>query len=215
WDISGTVAATGPGATRFEVGDAVFGMPRFPAPAGGYAEYLVAPEAELARKPEEITHIEAAAVPMPALTAWQSLHEHGGLRRGQRVLVSGAAGGVGHLAVQLAVAAGAEVIGTASPDNHAFVRDLGASEVFDYRGGLPDSVKDVDLAIDPRGGADFDRLLAVLRPGGIVVTLKGEAPGQRSSAQDQGRRAGFTYVHPDAAALDRIVPLLADGRVRP
>ncbi|MFI7011952.1 NADP-dependent oxidoreductase [Streptomyces sp. NPDC050145] len=215
WDVSGTVAATGPGTQRFRVGDEVFGMPRFPAPAGGYAEYVVAPEAELSRKPSEITHVDAAAVPMPALTAWQSLFEHGDLRSGQRVLVSGAAGGVGHLAVQLAVAAGAEVIGTASPDNFAFVRGLGASDVVDYRGTLPESVKDVDVAIDPRGGGDFHRLLDVLRPGGIVVTLKGEADGQRRSAEERGRRAGYTYVHPDSAALERIAPLLADGRVRP
>ncbi|MGA5407983.1 NADP-dependent oxidoreductase [Streptomyces lavendulocolor] len=216
WDVSGTVAATGPGVRRFTEGDAVFGMPRFPALAGGYAEYAVAPEADLAAKPDGVGHAEAASLPMVGLTAWQTLFEHGGLRPGHRVLVSGAAGGVGHVAVQLAVDAGAEVIGTASPANHDFVRSLGAHRVVDYRTvPLQKEVGDVDLAVDPMGGAEFFRLLDVVRPGGIVVTLKGEGPDHRRTAQDHGVRAGFTYVHPDGPVLGRLAGLLAAGAVRP
>lgn len=214
WDLSGTVAATGPGAGRFAVGDAVFGMPRFPGPAGAYAQYAVAPEDELTRTPPEIGHLAAAAVPMVALTAWQTLFQHGGVRAGQRVLVPGAAGGVGHVAVQLAADAGAEVIGTASARNREFVRGLGAADVISH--DMVREVKDVDVAVDPVGGAEFFRLLDVVRPGGIVVTLKGEGPEHREAAEQRGVRAGFTYVRPDAALLgDRIVPLLAAGRLRP
>ncbi|MFC8914628.1 NADP-dependent oxidoreductase [Streptomyces sp. NPDC057116] len=216
WDVSGTVAATGPGVRRFTEGDAVFGMPRFPSLAGGYAEYAVAPEGELAAKPDGVDHVVAASLPMVGLTAWQTLFEHGGLRPGHRVLVSGAAGGVGHIAVQLAVDAGAEVIGTASPANHDFVRSLGARRAVDYRTvPLQKEVGDVDLAVDPMGGAEFFRLLDVVRPGGIVVTLKGEGPDHRQTAQAHGVRAGFTYVHPDGPVLDRIAGLLSAGAVRP
>ncbi|MFJ5776461.1 NADP-dependent oxidoreductase [Streptomyces sp. NPDC093094] len=213
WDLAGTVAATGPGAGRFAVGDAVYGMPRFPALAGAYAEYAVAPETELAAVPGGLTMVEAAAVPMPALTAWQTLFELGGLTAGQRVLVAGAAGGVGHIVVQLAADAGAEVIGTASARNRDFVLSLGAKEVVAH--DMVREVGNVDLAVDPMGGAEYFRMLDVVRPGGIVVTLKGEGPQHRRAAQEHRVRAGFTYVQPDSGVLDRLAPLLAEGRLRP
>ncbi|MFI9153576.1 NADP-dependent oxidoreductase [Streptomyces sp. NPDC053367] len=213
WDIAGTVAATGPGAGRFAVGDAIHGMPRFPALAGAYAEYAVAPEDELAPVPAGLAMVEAAAVPMPGITAWQTLFRHGGLTAGQRVLVAGAAGGVGHLVVQLAADAGAEVIGTASARNRDFVLSLGAKDVVAH--DMVREVKNVDLAVDPMGGAEYFRMLDVVRPGGTVVTLKGEGPQHRRAADEHGVRAGFTYVHPDAPVLDRLAPLLAEGRLRP
>ncbi|MFG3101383.1 NADP-dependent oxidoreductase [Streptomyces sp. NPDC048182] len=216
WDLSGTVVATGEHAGRFAAGDEVFGMPRFPAPAGAYAEYAVAPEAELSRKPAGLGHHLAATAPMVGLTAWQSLFEHGRLTAGQRVLVSGAAGGVGHIAVQLAVDAGARVVGTASPGNHAFVLGLGAEQAVDHRTDrLRDAVGEVDLVVDPMGGPSLLRLLDVVRTGGTVVTLKGEDPEFRTRAAERGVRAGFTYVRPDAGVLDRVAELLAEGRVVP
>ncbi|GGV65025.1 NADPH:quinone reductase [Streptomyces longisporoflavus] len=214
WDISGTVAAVGPGTSRLRVGDAVFGMPRFPGLAGGYAQFAVADENELALKPAGVDDVVAASAPMVVLTAWQTLYEHGGLESGQRVLVQGASGGVGHIAVQLAAAAGAEVIGTASVANHGFVRSLGAHDVVEHD-AVGRSAKDVDIAVDPRGGADFRQLLDVLRPGGIVVTLKGEADGHRAAARERGVRAGFTYVRPNRAVLEQAAPMLADGRLQP
>ncbi|MFJ5261674.1 NADP-dependent oxidoreductase [Streptomyces sp. NPDC088387] len=213
WDIAGTVAAAGPGAGRFAVGDPVYGMPRFPALAGAYAEYAVAPEHELAPIPAGLEPVAAAALPMVVLTAWQTLFGIGGLSAGQRVLVPGAAGGVGHIVVQLAADAGAEVIGTASARNRDFVLSLGAKEVIAH--DMVRDVKDVDLAVDPMGGAEFFRLLDVVRPGGIVVTLKGEGPDHRRVAEQHKARAGFTYVQPDAAVLERAAPLLASGRLRP
>jgi NADPH:quinone reductase-like Zn-dependent oxidoreductase len=214
WDLSGTVvtaaASTGPRA-----GDEVFGMPRFPGLAGAYAEYVVAPADQVVRKPDHIDHRTAAAAPMVGITAWQTLFRHGGLARGQRVLVHGAAGGVGHVAVQLAVDAGAEVVGTASARNHDFVAGLGAKQVVDYTTErVEDVVRDIDLVVDTRGGAGSRRLLDVLRPGGLIVTLKGQDDLLDAAARERGLRTGYTYVSPDAEALADIARQLAEGRLR-
>lgn len=215
WDVSGTVVATGPGVTAFGDGDDVFGMPRFPALAGCYAEYVTAPETELAHRPATVDNRTAAGAAMVALTAWQSLFEHAELAAGRRVLVHGAAGGVGHVAVQLAKLAGAEVVATASGHNHDFLRELGADDVVDYTRWRPANVvSGMDVVLDPRGGDDFVDLIGVLRPGGVIVTLKGEQPGYREHAAAGGVRAAFTYVHPDGPALDRMARLLADGSLR-
>lgn len=215
WDVAGTVAATGPGAGPLRVGDRVFGTVRFPRPAGAYAEYVAAPADQLARTPDTVDDRTAAGAAMPGLTAWEAVHDHGAVARGQRVLVHSAAGGVGHVAVQLAAAQGAEVIATASARNTAYLTDLGAHHVVDYtKDRFEDLVKDVDVVIDPRGGDDFRRLLATLRPGGILVTLKGEQPDHTALVRARGVRAGYVYVAPDGSALERIAPLLADRRLR-
>lgn len=131
WDVSGAVEAVGLGVTRFRPGDEVFGMPRFPHKAGGYAEYVTAPSRHFTRKPAGLDHVHATALPLAALTAWQVLHDTANVQPGQRVLIHAAAGGVGHLAVQLAKHLGAYVIGTARGSKHAFVHALGADEVID------------------------------------------------------------------------------------
>jgi NADPH:quinone reductase-like Zn-dependent oxidoreductase len=214
WDLSGTVAAD-TGATGLQAGDEVFGMPRFPALAGAYAEYVVAPAYHVVLKPDAVDHRAAAAAPMVGITAWQTLFRHGGLIAGQRVLVHGAAGGVGHVAVQLAVDAGAEVIGTASAHNHDFVAGLGAAKVVDYTSErVEDVVREVDLVVDTRGGEDAVRLLDVLRPGGVVVTLKGQSDPLDAAARHRGLRTGYTYVGPDAEALADIARRLASGALR-
>ncbi|MET9255140.1 NADP-dependent oxidoreductase [Streptomyces sp. NPDC003717] len=195
------------------------GVPRFPAVPGWDLSGTVVATGEhagLSRKPAGLGHHLAATAPMVGLTAWQSLFEHGRLTAGQRVLVSGAAGGVGHIAVQLAVDAGARVVGTASPGNHAFVLGLGAEQAVDHRTDrLRDAVGEVDLVVDPMGGPSLLRLLDVVRTGGTVVTLKGEDPEFRTRAAERGVRAGFTYVRPDADVLDRVAELLAEGRLVP
>ncbi|MFC6094651.1 NADP-dependent oxidoreductase [Saccharothrix lopnurensis] len=206
WDVSGTAADTGA---------EVFGMPRFPNLAGAYAEYVVAPAAELAGKPAGGDHRTAAAAPMVGTTAWQTLFRHGGLVEGQRVLVHGAAGGVGHVAVQLAADAGADVVGTASAHNHDFVADLGAGRVVDYTAErVEDVVRDIDLVVDTRGGPDALRLLDVLRPGGVLVTLKGQDDALDRAAAARGLRTAYTYVSPDAEALAAVADLLARGGLR-
>jgi NADPH:quinone reductase-like Zn-dependent oxidoreductase len=153
WDISGTVEALGAGVSGFRVGDEVFGMPRFPKQAAAYAELTAVPADEIVLKPKRAGHLEAGALPLAGLTAWQGLVRHGGLKSGQRVLIHAAAGGVGHLAVQIAKAHGAYVVATASPAKLDFVRNLGADEVIDYtKGDFTDQVRDIDLVLEPLGG---------------------------------------------------------------
>ena len=132
WDVAGVVEELGRGVTRFTPGDRVFGMPRFPREAAAYAEYVTAPSRQLARIPEGLGDVEAAALPLAGLTAWQALVETAGVGPKSRVLILAAAGGVGHLAVQIAKARGAYVIGTARPEKHAFLASLGADEAVDY-----------------------------------------------------------------------------------
>lgn len=213
WDVSGTVEAVGLGVTLFQPGDEVFGMPRFPHQAGAYAEYVTAPARHFTRKPASIDHVQAAALPLAALTAWQALTDTAGLRPGQRVLVHAAAGGVGHFAVQIAKALGAYVIGTASAPKHELVRSLGADEVIDYRTtAFEDAVAEVDVVIDAIGGDYGTRSLKVLRPGGHLITLNG--PDQ-VPAEAEAFHTGWTLVEPDYAGLRAVAALVEEGKLRP
>lgn len=213
WDVSGTVEAVGPGVTLFQPGDEVFGMPRFPHQAGAYAEYVTAPARHFTRKPAALDHVQAAALPLASLTAWQALTDTAELRAGQRVLVHAAAGGVGHFAVQIAKALGAYVIGTASAAKHDLVRSLGADEMIDYRTtAFEDVVSDVDVVIDGFGGDYGVRSLKVLRPGGHLITLS--SPDQ-VPADAAGFRTGWTLVEPDYAGLRAVAALVEEGKLRP
>ncbi|RCH66935.1 NADP-dependent oxidoreductase [Streptomyces sp. SDr-06] len=216
WDVSGTVEAVGFGVTLYRPGDEVFGMPRFPHQAGAYAEYVTAPARHFARKPAGIDHIQAAALPLASLTAYQSLVETARLAAGQRVLIHAAAGGVGHLAVQIAKAHGAYVIGTASAAKHDFVRGLGADEVIDYTAvDFTGAVRDVDVVLDPIGGAYGSRSLKVLHRGGVLVSIaSADEDGLLDEAADLGVRAGFTLVEADYAGMLAIAALVEEGRLR-
>src|SRR5213076_732494 len=153
FDVAGVVSAVGLGVTLFQPGDAVFGMPWFPRQAGGYAEYVTAPARHFVAKPEELSFVQAAALPLVSLTAWQALVDTAAIRPGQRVLVHAAAGGVGHVAVQIAKARGAHVIGTASAAKHEFLRGIGVDEPIDYTAvDFATAVRDVDVVVDPVGG---------------------------------------------------------------
>ena len=164
WDVSGVVEATGFGVTLFQPGDEVFGMLPYPHGVGSHAEYVTAPTRAFARKPENVDHVQAAALPLAALTAWQALNDTARLEAGQRVLIHAAAGGVGHLAVQIARARGAYVIGTASAKNHDLVRGLGADEMIDYQAtDFATAVSDVDVVLDTVGGDYPARSLRTLR----------------------------------------------------
>src|SRR5215472_2941971 len=198
-EFSGEISALGAGVSDVSVGDLVYGLNDWYRD-GASAEYCVARVADFAHKPSGVDHVHAAATPISALTAWQGLVERAGLAEGQRVLIHGAAGGVGTFAVQLARWRGARVIGTASAANLDFVRSLGADEVIDYRAArFEDVVRDVDVVFDAVGGETLDRSWKVLRPGGRLVTIvEVEKP-----ADDRGR-AAFFIVEPSARQLDEV-----------
>jgi NADPH:quinone reductase-like Zn-dependent oxidoreductase len=170
-DAAGTIDTLGEGVTGWKVGEPVLGFARR---SGSYAEYAVIPVNSLARKSSTMTFEQGAGVPIAAETAYRSLHEEGRIARGQTVLIHGAAGGVGSAAVQIARAAGARVIGTASPGNHEFVRSLGADQVIDYRAQkFEDVVKDVDLVINTVNADTNARSIGVVREGGTLVSIVG------------------------------------------
>ncbi|WP_218058219.1 NADP-dependent oxidoreductase [Streptomyces sp. Wb2n-11] len=216
WDVSGVVEAVGFGVHTLNVGDEVFGMPWFPRRAGAYAEYVTAPSRQFARKPAGVGHDAAAAVPLAALTAWQTLVDAAGLRAGQRVLVHAAAGGVGHFAVQIAHHLGAHVIGTARAARHDWLRELGADEVVDYTAvRFEDVVDDVDVVIDLVGDGHDNtstRSLEALRPGGLLVAVpSGVSPELLEQARERDRRATAYLVEPDGHALGEIARLIGSG----
>jgi NADPH:quinone reductase-like Zn-dependent oxidoreductase len=210
WDVSGVVAEIGVGVTRFAPGDPVFGMPRFPPLAGAYAEYVTGPSRQFARKPELIDHPHAAGLPLAGLTAWQILNDVADVQPGQRVLVNAAAGGVGHLATQIAVAKGAHVIGTARAEKHHFVRGLGAAEVIDYTTtDVADAVRDVDVVVDGIGGDASVALVRTLRRGGLIVPVNGGAtPEIAAAAEAAGVRAVSLLVEPDGHGLEQLAALV-------
>ncbi|MEV4256798.1 NADP-dependent oxidoreductase [Spirillospora sp. NPDC049652] len=217
FDVSGVVAAVGYGVSIFQPGDEVFGMPRFPHPAGAYAEYVTAPARHFAPKPAKLDHAHAAAVPLAALTAWQALVDTADVRPGERVLVHAAAGGVGHLAVQIAKARGAHVIGTASAAKHGLLRDLGADELVDYREtDFAEAVQDVDVVLESIGGDYPARSLRTLKPGSgrLVSILPPSESWPAAEAEARGVRAGFVLVEPDHHALREIAALIEDGGLR-
>ncbi|WEV29532.1 NADP-dependent oxidoreductase [Streptomyces sp. 71268] len=215
WDISGVVTEA-PQTWRFRPGDEVFGMPLFPRAAGAYAEVVSAPALHLARKPAAISHVEAAALPIVGLTAWQGLVDLGGVSEGDRVLIHGGGGGVGHVAIQIAKALGAHVIATASQSKRGFVEGLGADEVIDYTAvDFTKEVRDVDIVLDTVGGDAVERSLAVLRPGGHLVTAVAEDDAELVAAYEAaGMRFSGIAVDPDPVALRGLAALVEQGRLR-
>ncbi|MDQ2638236.1 MAG: NADP-dependent oxidoreductase, partial [Actinomycetota bacterium] len=216
WDVAGVVEETGYGVSRFEVGDRVFGMPCFPRQAGGYAEFVTAPARQLAAMPTGLSFAEAAALPLAALTAWQMLVDVARVTAGQRILVSAAAGGVGHLAVQIAKARGAYVIGTARAAKHPFLRELGVAEAVDYTAApVQELVRDVDVVIQMFGGDAGLGALECLRPGGIMVNAQAAwTPGLHERAAELRVRAYDYLVEPDAAGLEEVANLVRSGELR-
>ncbi|WP_086867454.1 NADP-dependent oxidoreductase, partial [Streptomyces viridochromogenes] len=183
---------------------------------GSHAEYVIAPVRALTHKPASIDHTQAGALPLVSLTAWQALVEHADLRPGQRVLIHAAAGGVGHVAVQIAKVRGAYVIGTASAGKHDFLREIGVDEAIDYREtDFAEAVKDVDVVLDTLGGETAVRSLRVLRPGGVVVSIipvgSDEFPEE---AARLGVRAVRMLVDADRADLRSLVDLIEQGKLR-
>src|SRR4030095_17070924 len=210
-EFSGEIAALGVGVGDVGMGDLVYGLNDWYRD-GASAEYCVARVADFAHKPASVDHVHAAATPISALTAWQGLVERAGLAAGQRVLIHGAAGGAGTLAIQLARWRGAQVTGTASAANLDFVRSLGADEVIDYRAQrVEDVVRDVYVVFDTVGGETLERSWGVLKPGGRLVTVA--ASGERTT--DERVRAAYFIVEPSRTQLTEIARLIDGGALRP
>ncbi|KJK51434.1 NADPH:quinone reductase [Lentzea aerocolonigenes] len=205
WDVSGVVEEVGFGVTTLKPGDEVYGMPRFPHAASAYAEYVTAPSRHFAKKPQSLTHVEAGALPLAALTAWQILKDTADVQPGQKVLITAAAGGVGHLAVQIAKAHGAYVIGTARGPKHAFLKDLGADEVIDYTLG-DYAGNDIDVLVDLVGGSSPE----AVRSGGLFVGV----PSGVDSVRRDDIRISPILVEPDRAGLEAITALVESGELR-
>ena len=206
WDVSGVVESLGTNILTLKVGDEVFSRPDI-ARDGAYAEFIVIRESEVAMKPRSVDHIHAAALPLAGLTAWQTLFDAAGLSAGQRVLIHAAAGGVGSLAVQLAKWKGACVIGTASEENHDFLRKLGLDQVVDYaRERFEDVVEPVDVVLDTMGGEIQELSWKVLKPGGILVSIV--SPPSAEKAAKGGFRGAFVFTKPNAAQLAEIAKLV-------
>lgn len=210
-DCSGVVERSGSGVGTLQAGAEVFAMSGIGY--GTYAQYVILKPDQCAVRPTSFDHAHAAAVPLAALTAWQGLFDHGGLGKGQRVLIHGGGGGVGHMAVQFARYAGAHVIATASERDIDFVRELGADEAIDYHGEpFEQIVKDIDVVYDLIGGATRDRSFGVLRRGGILVSTLGEPSREKASVS--GVRVAGYMAQPDATQLGRIAALIDDGDIR-
>jgi NADPH:quinone reductase-like Zn-dependent oxidoreductase len=214
WDVSGVVEAVGPGA-RFAPGDEVYGMPGFPSTEVGYAEYITSPSRQVARKPVALDHAHAAALPLAGLTAWQGLVQAADVQPGQRVLVSRAAGGVGHLAVQIAKIRGAQVTALASASKLDFVRSLGADEAVDRRdAAATEALGDFDVVLD--ASTDGERSLQLLRPGGTLISLTQHGDAALIKAVEAaGRRFAGISVEPDYASLEALAGLVDAGRLVP
>ncbi len=213
WDVSGVVEEVGAGVSQFKRGDEVFAMAN-PTRDGAYADCIAVREATVAMKPKSLYHVRAAATPVSALTAWRSLFDLGHLQSGQRILIHGGSGGVGHFAVQLAKWKGAYVIATASTKNQELLRKLRADETIDYTSQkFGDVVHNVDIVLDTVGGETQERSWRVLKKGGALISLV--QPPSDQKASQFGVRGMMCSVQPDGAQLSKIAELIDSAKLKP
>lgn len=215
WDVAGVIESAGPGVSAFAPGDEVLGLIGFPKAGNTYADYVLVSPNELIRKPAALTTQQAGGLPLAALTVWQALIGIAGISAGQRVLIQRAAGGVGHLAIQVAKTRKAHVIGTASAAKHDYLRSLGADELIDYN--IADFVQEtgeVDVVLDLLGGADAPRSAAVLKPGGLIVGAIGGNLGLTPErATEMGVRFEVVSVRPSVHDLAQLALLVESGQL--
>jgi NADPH:quinone reductase-like Zn-dependent oxidoreductase len=215
WDISGTVIESHD--AKFQVGDEVFGMVNFPGHGRAYAEYVAAPASHLAFKPQNISHEEAAAATLVALTAWQALVTNANVQKGQKVLIHAASGGVGHIAVQIAKYLGAKVVGTSSAKNREFVLGQGADEHIDYRGyDWAVHPREFDFVLDTIGGDNIAHSLEVTRESGSIISIPtGLNEEVTSRAAAKGVKGYFILVQSNGGDMEQIATLLEKGIIKP
>lgn len=218
WDIAGEVVSVGEGVSKFITGDRIFGMSNFPNPGNAYAEYAVVQEDEFAIIPKNISYEVAAGTPLAGLTAWEALFDHAGVTWGQRVFIQGAAGGVGHIAVQLAKWKHCFVAATASAANHPFLTELGVDQLVDYKTQrFEDAVEKVDVVIDGMGGEIALRSIDVLNPGGVLVSLPSmykDDPAVIARAKEKGVEVKWMSVRPSGERMEQLAFLLSNNRLK-
>ncbi|MBO9614941.1 MAG: NADP-dependent oxidoreductase [Dyadobacter sp.] len=217
WDISGVIEAVGRQVTQWKPGDEVFGMVNFPGHGKAYAEYVAAPADQLTLKPDNISHEEAAAATLAALTAWQSLVTYGKVKAGEKVLIHGAGGGVGHYAVQIAKHFGAYVVGTGSAAKKDFILGLGADAFIDYTAvKFEDVVQDADIVIDSLFGDHIFRSLEAVKKGGRVIALLAPFTDEKlmQKVQEKNVYAHTLKVTSNGEDMQQLAALLQSGEVR-
>jgi len=214
WDVSGIVTESK--SQLFKVGDEVFGMVNFPGHGKAYAEYVAAPATQLALKPANISHEEAAAATLAALTAWQALVSHAKIKATDRILIHAAAGGVGHYAVQIARHIGAYIVGTSSAKNKDFVMELGADEHIDYTSQrFEDATEALDFVLDTIGGDNIDRSLEVIKTGGTIISIPSGLNEQvTAKASAKGINGYFILVESNGDDMKQLAGLLEKGIVK-
>nr|WP_312028398.1 NADP-dependent oxidoreductase [Mycolicibacterium farcinogenes] len=217
WDVSGVVESVGPGVTLYRPGDDVFGLLPFPQGHGAYAEYVVGPTRAFVPKPEKLDHVQAAALPLAGLTAWQALVDTARIQTGHRVLITAPAGGVGHLAVQIAKAHGAHVIGLSTADNANYVTSIGTDETIDYTTtDFSSALSGLDVVFDLIGHEYPAKALDVLKPGGILVsTLPQTLPPLIQDATAKSIRPAGLFVEADRLGLVALAELVRSGKLTP
>jgi len=217
WDISGVVERVGDEVKDFHVGDEVFGVINFPGPGSSYAEYVAAPAAQLAIKPKNISHTEAAAATQSPLTAWQAMVETGHLKKGERVLIHGGAGGVGNYAVQIARILGCYVITTVAGEDSRFARELGADEVIDYKTQkFEELMGNIDFVLETIGGENFVRSLKVLKPEGSIVLLPSNKKEEADKVAKEQHIKHYSHIlmHSSGEGMRQIADMLAKGKMK-
>jgi NADPH:quinone reductase-like Zn-dependent oxidoreductase len=213
YDVSGVVVECGADVTDFRMADEVFGRADS-FQAGTMAEFAMIKQGDLAIKPTNVSHLQAAGVPLAGLTAWQALVEHGHVQRGEKVLIHAGSGGVGSLAIQIAKHLGAVVATTTSGSNLGMVTDLGADVAIDYQTQrFDEELSDYDVVIDTLGGESLERSFATVKRGGRVVSIKGEAP--KGLADERGVHFMAFYMSPSGAMLTTLAGLIESGALRP
>jgi NADPH:quinone reductase-like Zn-dependent oxidoreductase len=212
WDLSGVIEEVGPGVSKFKKGDEVFSKPDT-SRDGAYAEYVVVRESEVALKPRSLHHVYAAAVPRAGITAWQALFDVAQLKRGQRVLIHGGSGGVGHFAVQFAKWKGAHVIATASTKNQQLLQEIGVDQPIDYTTQRFEQIaENVDVVLDTIGGDTQERSWKVLKKGGLLASVV--QPPDAEKAKEFGVRGAFVWIQPNGNELAEIAPLIDSGNLK-
>lgn len=213
WDVAGVVTKVGAAVTKFKVGDEVFSRPAI-GRNGSYADYIAVQEDEVALKSPKLNFEQAAALPLAGITAWECLIDVGNLQAGQRVLIHAGAGGVGHLAIQIAKAKGAIVIATASANNLELLKQFGADEAIDYNAApLNEQIDLVDLVVDTMGGDVQNHSWALIKEGGMLVSVV-EQPNEAQAKQHQVRSA-FVFIEPSSRILNELNRLVEQGQLMP